>query len=176
VRTGRLESAREKRYQKTIASKKLMLIVFWEIHGIADYCWLPKNRRLDSPFCCEEVLSPLAQKMQPNYKNTRRSLTLIHTNNARVHTARATQERLDVSRFNRTQQPPYIPDIAASDFFLFGWLKTQLERREYNGEDELYKVVDEILTGLSFEMIEMVFVDWMNRLQRLIDGNGNYFS
>jgi hypothetical protein len=63
--------------------------------------------------------------------------------------------------------------------FLFGWLKTQLERREYSGEDELYElyeVVDEILTGLSIKMIETVFVDWMNRLQRLIDGNGDYVS
>jgi hypothetical protein len=37
-------------------------------------------------------------------------------------------------------------------------------------------MVDEILTGLSIEMIEMVFVDWMNRLQRLIDGNGDCVS
>jgi hypothetical protein len=61
-------------------------------------------------------------------------------------------------------------------FFLFGWLKTPLERREYNGENELYDVVDEILTGLSIEMIETIFVDCMNRLQRLIDGNGNCIS
>jgi hypothetical protein len=27
----------------------------------------------------------------------------------------------------------------------FGWLKPQLERRGYNGEDELYEVVDKIL-------------------------------
>jgi hypothetical protein len=60
--------------------------------------------------------------------------------------------------------------------FLFGCLKTQLERREYNEEDELYEVVDEILTGLSIEMIETVFVDWMNRVQHLIDGNGDYVS
>jgi hypothetical protein len=33
-----------------------------------------------------------------------------------------------------------------------------------NGEDELYEVVDEILTGLSIEMIETVFVDWVNQL------------
>jgi hypothetical protein len=58
----------------------------------------------------------------------------------------------------------------------FGWLETQLERREYNGEDELYEVVDEILTALSIEIIEAVFVDWMNRLQHLIDGNGDYVS
>jgi hypothetical protein len=57
--------------------------------------------------------------------------------------------------------------------FLFGWLKIQLERREYNREGKLYEIVDEILTRLS---IETVFVDWMNRLQRLIDGNGDYIS
>jgi hypothetical protein len=76
--------------------------------------------------------------------------------NARVCTERATKEKLDISRVKRTQQPPYSPDIAPSDFFLFGWLKTQLERREYIGEDELYEVVYEILAGLSIEMIETV--------------------
>jgi hypothetical protein len=96
--------------------------------------------------------------------------------NAKVQTARANQEKLDVSRFKRTPQPPYSPDSAPSDFFLFGWLKTELERKEYKVEDELYEVMDDILTCLSIEMIETVFVNWMNRLQRLIDGNGGYVS
>jgi hypothetical protein len=55
-------------------------------------------------------------------------------------------------------------------------VKKQLEQRNYNGEDELYEVMNEILTGLSIKIIETVFVDWMNRLQRLIDGNGHYIS
>jgi hypothetical protein len=46
--------------QKNIASEKRILIVFSGIHGIAHYCWLPKDNTLDSPFFCEEVLSPLA--------------------------------------------------------------------------------------------------------------------
>jgi hypothetical protein len=61
----------------------------------------------------------------------------------------------------------------------FGWLKTQLEPRECNGEDELYEALYEILISLSIEMIEMiemVFADWINRLQRLIKGNGDYIS
>jgi hypothetical protein len=81
---------------------------------------------------------------------------------------------LDISHFKRIPQTPHSPDIAPSNFSLYGWLKTQLERREHNGEDELYEVVDEILTGLSIEMIETAFADWMNGLQRLIDGNGDY--
>jgi hypothetical protein len=52
--------------------------------------------------------------------------------------------------------------------FLFSWLKTQFERREYHE--------DEISTVLSIEMIETVFVDRMNGFQCLIDGNGDYVS
>jgi hypothetical protein len=33
--------------------------------------------------------------------------------------------------------------------------------------------MDEILIGLLIEMIETVFVDWMNRPKRLIDGSGD---
>jgi hypothetical protein len=47
-----------------------MLVVFWEIHGIAHCCWLPKDNTLASPFFCEKVFSPLAQKMQQNSKNS----------------------------------------------------------------------------------------------------------
>jgi hypothetical protein len=58
----------------------------------------------------------------------------------------------------------------------FGWLKTQLEQREYNGKNALCEVLDEISADLSIEMIETAFVDWMNRLQRLFDGNGDCVS
>jgi hypothetical protein len=94
-----------------------MLIAFSGIHGIAHYCWLPKDSTLNSSFFCEEVLSTLAQKMQPNFKKTRKPLTLIHMDNARVHMARATQEKLDVFRFKGTPQPLCGPDIAPFHFF-----------------------------------------------------------
>jgi hypothetical protein len=104
------------RVKRTIAKEKRMLIVFWEIHEIAHYRRLPKDSILNSPFFCEEVPSPLAQKMQPSSKKSLAPLTLIHVDNERVPMARATQEKLDVSRFKRTAQPPPRPDIAPSDF------------------------------------------------------------
>jgi hypothetical protein len=152
----RLQAAAELpvRVKSAFANEKCILIVFWEIQGIAHYCWLPKVSTLDSLFFRDEVPSPCPQKMQPNSKTTGKPLTLIHMDNARIHTARATQEKLDLSRFKRTPQPQHSPDIVPSSFSLFSWLNTQLDRREYNGEYELYEVVDEILTGLSIEMIE----------------------
>jgi hypothetical protein len=96
--------------------------------------------------------------------------------NAKVHMVRAIQEKLDVSRFKRRSHLPYSLNIVSSDFFPSDWLRTQLERREYNGEKELYEAVDEILTGLSIKMIKTVFVGLMNRLERLIYGNGDHVS
>jgi hypothetical protein len=105
------------RVRRTIASEKRTLIVVWGIHGIVQYCWLPENSTLDLPIFCEEVFTPLAHKMQPNSKKARTPLTLIHMDNARVHMAREAQEKLDVSRFKRTPQPPESSEIALSDFF-----------------------------------------------------------
>jgi hypothetical protein len=122
------------RVKRIIASEKRMRIIFWEIHGIAHYCWLPKDNILDSSFFCEKVLSPLAQKMQPNSKETRKPLTLIHIYNARVHTAGATQEKLDVARFKCTPQPAYIPEIAPSDFFFSVDEKPSLNRENMVGK------------------------------------------
>jgi histone-lysine N-methyltransferase SETMAR len=106
--------------KRTIANEKRMLIVFWGIHGIAHYCWLPKESTFDSPFFWKEVLIFLAPKMQPNSKQTRKRLTLIHPDNARVYTPSAAQEKLDVSPFKCTLQPLYSPNIAPSDFFSVG--------------------------------------------------------
>jgi hypothetical protein len=79
-------------------------------------------------------------------------------------------------RDSKARRSQDITRIMHHPTFLFGWRKTQFERREHSGEDELYEVVDEILTDLSIEIIETVFVDWMNRLQGLIDGNGDHVS
>jgi hypothetical protein len=99
------------------------------------YCRLSKDSTLDSWFLCEDLLRPLAQKMQPNSKKTYKPLAFIHLDNARVHMARATQKRFDVSRFKRTSQPPYSPDIAPSDFFfLVGW------KAGLNGENLMGKM------------------------------------
>jgi hypothetical protein len=62
------------------------------------------------------------------------------------------------------------PGYCAIRLFLFSWLKTKLEQRGHNRENELYEVVDEVLTSLLIDMIETVFSN--GPIQHLIDGNG----
>jgi hypothetical protein len=79
------------------------------------------------------VRNPIAPKLEPNPKKTHKSLALIHMDNARVHTARVTQGKPDVSRLTHTPQPPDSPDIAPSNFFSVG-LKLSLNAENITGK------------------------------------------
>ena len=49
-----------------------------------------------------------------------------HFDNARPHTANQVKNYFDENGFERAPQPPYSPDIASSDFYLFGYIKKEL--------------------------------------------------
>jgi histone-lysine N-methyltransferase SETMAR len=51
---------------------------------------------------------------------------LLHHDNARPHTVRATQERIQELQWELFEHPPYSPDLVSSDFYLFGPLKKHL--------------------------------------------------
>jgi hypothetical protein len=63
----------------------------------------PKESTLDSALLCEEVLDPIAQKLESNPKITRKPFPMIPRDSAQVHMARVTQDKLDVSRVKRMQ-------------------------------------------------------------------------
>jgi hypothetical protein len=121
--------------KRTIASVKLLLIVCWGIHGIAHYCWLPKENTLDSPFFCEGVLSPLTQKMQPNSKKTRKILDFDSYEQWKGSHCKGNPREIGCFPIQTHTAAELSPGYCIVRLFLFGWLKTQLERREYNGKD-----------------------------------------
>jgi hypothetical protein len=164
--------------KRTIANENRLLIVFWEIHRIAHYCWLPKDSILDSPFFCEEVLSAESTRSDDADKFQRHSQTFdFHSyGQCKGSDGKGNPREIGYFPIQAHTAATVWPGYCTIRLFIFGWLETQLERRENNGEDEFYEVVDEILTGLSIEIIETVFIDWMNRRHRLIDGNGDYVS
>jgi histone-lysine N-methyltransferase SETMAR len=52
--------------------------------------------------------------------------SLLHHDNARPHTGGATQERIEELQWELLEHPPYSPDLAPGDFYVFGSLKTTM--------------------------------------------------
>jgi histone-lysine N-methyltransferase SETMAR len=61
---------------------------------------------------------------------------LLHHDNARPHTARATQDRIQEVQRELHERPPYSPDLASSDFHLFGMVKKHLGGKRF-ADDEV---------------------------------------
>jgi hypothetical protein len=53
--------------------------------------------------------------------------------------------------------PPYSPDLASSDFYLFALIKEKLERIQMADEDQFLESVQEILSGIDQEQLNGIF-------------------
>jgi hypothetical protein len=68
--------------------------------------------------------------------------------------------------------PPYSPDLAPSDFYLFGYAKGYLTGPLFEGADEFIEAVQGVLERIQKGTLQAVFLEGMDRLKKCIAGNG----
>ena len=66
---------------------------------------------------------------------------IIHHDNARPHTSLKTRTALDRLGLRTLPHPPYSPDLAPSDFFLFPKLKDYLKGNRYETDEDVKNAV-----------------------------------
>jgi len=103
-----------------------MLIVFFDIQGIVHLEFAPQGRTVNAKFYYN-VLRCLREDIQ----RKRTELWhvgnwLLHDDNAPTHQALITHEFLAHNSIITLPHPPYSPDLAPCDFFLFLKMKLQL--------------------------------------------------
>ena len=76
----------------------------------------------------------------------------------------------------RAPHPAYSPDIAPSDFYLFWYIKEKLKGGKFGSLDELLFNVNSILEEIDLSTLENVFSHWEERLEKVIESNGNYYQ
>jgi hypothetical protein len=99
---------------------------------------------------------------------------MIHADNARSHSAKTVAQFLDQNSLRRAPHSPSSRDLTPSDFWLSGDLKGVVQRNSFDERDELLSAIQEILQGVDCETFDAGFQEWMIRLQKCIDRNGEY--
>ena len=72
--------------------------------------------------------------------------------------------------------PPYSPDIAPCDFYLFGDLKQKIKGHELKNERDLRVFLESHLSEITESKILEVFHSWIGKLEAMIAANGEYVS
>ena len=95
---------------------------------------------------------------------------LFHHDNAPSHQASTTQETIDRWSIEVLGHPPYSPDLAPCDFFLFPTLKRLCEA------DNLQRVVQSTIASIGPSAYKNCFNSWVKRCRNCISFKGEYFE
>ena len=165
------EVPRPTRVSHSIGQKKVMVSVFWSTTGFHLIDILPPGQTMTKQYFINQILHPLENSLSRKRPKRRVEGYFLHLDNAKSHLV---DEQISEMGFTRMVQPPYSPDLAPSDFFLFGYLKYLLEGHEFASVDQLQNQLDKILKSISKSMLLDAYQEWIKRLHRCIELKGEY--
>ena len=126
---------------------------------------------------CQRVLRRLREKVRRHRPQLWREQTgLLHHNNAPSHTAVLTHQFLAKNKIAVIPQPPYSPDLAPCDFFLFPKMKLKLKGRRFDTITEIQAETQKVLNILTEKDFQEAFQKWRRRWDRCLHSGGNYFE
>jgi hypothetical protein len=90
--------------------------------------------------------------------------------------ARTWLECFEKFRIRPIDHAPYSPDLAPSDFYLFGKLKGAFAGRELASTEELLLAMKDVTRSIERDELESVFNAWERRLIQCIEEQGEYVN
>jgi len=151
---------------KTIG--KVLYAVFFNTSGLVEAVKLEGQKSVTALWYTTKCLPRI-------FRNASRRGLLLHHDNASSHTANLTSQYLAENKIKVVPHPPYSPDLAIADFWLFNGLKRNLRGKHFASEEELDSAVLDYFQSISKEAWEEAFDIWRRRMIRCVEANGDYF-
>ena len=130
-------SPRPKKAREVKSNIKTMLIAFFDIDGLVHHEFVPTGQTVNKEFY-KTVLQRLRDALRRHRPEKWRSGNwILHHDNAPAHRAVITNEFLVKHNFPLLPQPPYSPDLAPCDFFLFPQLKKTMKGRRFDYVEDI---------------------------------------
>jgi len=162
------------RFQKS--KVKTMLLVFYDSKGIVHHEFAPNGQSITGEYYLSVLKRLLARigRVRPEYKEPD-SWSFLH-DNAPAHTCLIVKQFLAKKKVTVLSHPPYSPDLAPCDFWLFPKLKMTMKGHRFISVPEIQKKVQQFFKGLSRTEFQQCFEHFYNRFSTCIDSQGDYFE
>ena len=147
---------------------KILAIIFFDSVGVIYKHFVPQGQTINAQYYVE-ILGNLRDAVKRKRPELRNGEWLLLHDNAPPHTAGLTQQFLARNQIETVPHPPYSPDLAPCDFWLFPQMKKPLRGRHFQGREELQTAVGEVLRDLDKDGLLPVFEKWCDRLQKCIN-------
>ena len=169
-------SSRPKKVQQVKSNVKTTLIAFFDIDGLVHHDYVPKGQMVNKEFyrtvlqrLCDAVLRHGSEKWHSGN-------WILHHDNAPAHRAVTTNEFLVKHNILSLPHPPYSPDLARCDFFLFPQVKKTMKGRWFDYNEEIKANTTRQLRAITKSDYQRCFCEWQERWNKCIQSQGHYFE
>ena len=122
-------SPRTKKFKVSRTTKKVMATVFWDTDGVIHIDYLPRGTTMNGQYYAD-LLVRLRESIKEKRRGKIRRGVLLQQDNAPVHSSKVAMQSVRDCGFELLPHPPYSPDLAPSDFFLFSKLRRSSGARD----------------------------------------------
>ncbi|UYV80725.1 hypothetical protein LAZ67_19001545 [Cordylochernes scorpioides] len=167
---------RPKKARQVRSNVKVLLTIFFDCRGVVHHEFLPQGRTVNKEYYLQvmrNLCEAIRQKRPDLWKNKN---WLLHHLNAPAHTSLLVRDFLAKTNTLMIPQPPYSPDLAPCDFFLFPKLKRPMKGRRYATLDEIKTASKEELKKIFKNDFLKCLDDWKNLWHKCIISHGDYFE
>jgi histone-lysine N-methyltransferase SETMAR len=111
-----------------------MVSAYFSSCGFVSVEFLPMWQKYNSQFFTEMILPSTEKKLAECRPKLQTTAVHLHVDKAKPITSKMSIEKIEDLGFILVPQPPYSPDLAPCDFFLFCYLKQHMERKYFTRE------------------------------------------
>ncbi len=168
---------RPQKPQKTLGTRKVMVVMFFDSQGLV-YREFVRRPRTVNQLLFRQILTRFDiafQNRRP--RGTAQGRRFLHMDNASPHTTFLTRQHLQNLGWTVLPHPPYLPDLAPNDFWLYPRIKRGLKGRKFATLQELEDAFDNEVGMICVnEFRRCIGQKWPERWRRCLAVQGNYFE
>ena len=132
---------------------------------------MAKDRQLSAWMIAEETVNhafykDVLERLRKRIQRVQRDIAddwVLHHDNAPAHTALSFREFLVKKNIPILPHPPYSPDLAPCNFFVFSKLKLKLKGHHFGAMGNIHKIETDELHTLTENVFQYCYDQWKKR-------------
>jgi len=155
---------------------KVLLVVFTDWKDIVHLEFVARGQKVNKQLY-QEVLSRLRDAVRRKRPELWENQTwLLHHHNAPAHASLLIRSYLAKHQKSVVPHPPYSPNLAPAEFFLFSKLKTTLKRCHFQTIEEIQEIAIRELGAITESAFQEAFQQLKKRWERCIASRGGHYE
>ena len=159
-------------FTKNAHCKGVMVFMGISYNGTTKPIFVDPGAKINSDYYIEHCLKPLIAEGKILYPN---GDWKFHQDSAPAHTAKKTLEFLRQTNINfitPDQWTPCSPDLSPCDYFLWGYLKNQLNSYTVKNISQLKCAIKREVSDIPLEMLQNALKSWPKRCRKVFKNKG----